>query len=113
MPKEDLYFITDEYLIPYLEFIKQNMKVYKAIKNNPIIFNASNTFKSMYTTTISPILEKYNVPIEERKFIIYFYIQGISAVIMEWIRNECTYPVENVGNLIKRLITGKDNTYEL
>lgn len=32
----DLFFISDKYLIPYLEFIKENKNIYKALKNNPI-----------------------------------------------------------------------------
>lgn len=35
---DDLFLMKDEFLIPYLTFVKENKKIYRAIKNQPSIF---------------------------------------------------------------------------
>ena len=42
---EDLYLISDQYLLPYLLFIKENKNVYKALKSNPHFFKLINNMK--------------------------------------------------------------------
>ena len=37
--KEELFFIKDEYLIPYLTLIKKHKKVFKLIHDKPYLFN--------------------------------------------------------------------------
>ena len=56
--KENLFLIDDDHLIPYLNFIKENRKVYKLIHNNPYIFQKQQTFQKLYDELFSIILDK-------------------------------------------------------
>ena len=40
--EEDVFFITPDYLYPYLTFIKNNLKLFKTIHNKPILFNVNS-----------------------------------------------------------------------
>ena len=46
--KDELFLINDKYLIPYLNFIKENKKIYKLIHNKPQLFNTKESFYKLY-----------------------------------------------------------------
>lgn len=99
---DDLYFITDKYLIPYLTFIQDNKKMFKTVLKHPNVFHTKNTYNLMYSYIMDPILEKYHIPKENRKYIIAFYIQGIMGIIREWLQDDCNSSIENITNIIKQ-----------
>ena len=82
---ENLKLIEEKYLTPYLSFIKENRSLFKASFNNPISMNAFEKYNNLKKYMIIPILEKFNVPEKEHEYIITFYINGIMAMIKEWI----------------------------
>ena len=51
---EDLYLISDQYLLPYLLFIKENKNVYKALKSNPHLFKADKQYEEMFNNLGKP-----------------------------------------------------------
>ena len=46
--KSDLIFIKDEFLIPYLSFVKKNKSVYKAARTYPNLFKTDVYSKKVY-----------------------------------------------------------------
>ena len=107
--KEDLYFINKEYLIPYLDFVKENVRVFKLIHDKPNVFDAQKTFSQMYNQFFTIILSKYGVKENEKKYIFEFYTQGILAVVMKWVHDDCKDSIENISNIIISLITRQKN----
>lgn len=101
---DNLFLINDEYLIPYLDFIYQNRRVYKVIRSKPEIFKANDSYLEMYDNIFSPILNKYNVQEEEKKYIINYFIQGLSAIIITWVIDDCLMPKEQIIKLIKECV---------
>ena len=101
LPEEELYFITDEYLIPYLEFVKQNKTAFKAIRQRPDLFNAESAYGKMFDTVFSPILTRFRVPQEEHAYRMEFYAKGLSAVIMRWVSGDCKESEEKIAQIIK------------
>lgn len=101
---DNLYLITDEYLVPYLEFIKKNKNIYKAIQKNQELFYAEKTYNAMFNKVFSPILTKFNVDKDEHRYIMDFYIKGISAVVISWVFNDCKEEIEKISSIIKRCI---------
>lgn len=101
MPEERLYLITDEYLLPYLEFVKQNKTAFKAIRLRPDLFNAENSYREMFDTIFSPILSRFRVPQEEHAYRMEFYAKGLSAVIMRWVSGDCRESEEKIAQIIK------------
>ena len=48
--KEDLFFIKDEYLIPYLNLVKKHKKVFKLIHDKPYLFNNDLEKDNLYNS---------------------------------------------------------------
>ncbi len=106
---KELIFITPEYLVPYLTFIKDNKQIFKSVVNQSKHLGYNQTFKKMFNHIFNPILAKFNFPEDERKYILIFYIKGIMAVIMEWIKNGCDAPIDKICNIIIKCIISDDN----
>lgn len=102
--KEELYLITDDYLIPYLEFIKKNKNIYRAIQKNPELFYADKSYKEMFKKIFSPILTKFGVSKDEHKYIMEYYIKGLGAIIVSWVFNDCKEDIEKICSIIKKCI---------
>ncbi len=45
---EDLKFINEKYLHPYLLFIKENQRVFSAVLSQPIAFDSKNIFQRLF-----------------------------------------------------------------
>lgn len=99
-PKEKLIFLTPDYLVPYLTFVKDNKRIFKTIHKKPQVFNAEKVFENMCKNLFNPILEKFNTPTEEAPYIFEFYTKGALAIIMKWVELDCKDSVEFVTNLI-------------
>jgi len=104
----DLYLINDEYLIPYLEFIKENKNIYKSLKNHPELFNANTTYDRMFNSLFSPIMNKFGLDIKWHRYLMDFYMNGISSIILDWVFDDCKIPVTEVSNFVKGLVIKND-----
>ena len=101
---EDLYLIKDEYLIPYLSFVKDHKKIYQAAKSNPKLFGSDKYSVNVYKNIISKILDRYNVGEKYKEYIFMFYITSINSIVLKWCENDCDLEIEEISNLIKGLI---------
>lgn len=54
LPKEDLFFITDQWLLPWLDFVKENRRIYKAIHAQIDVFGAEHTYMDYFQTVFLP-----------------------------------------------------------
>lgn len=104
---DDLLFFKRKFSIPYLKFIKDNKKAFMAALNKPIVFKVERMFEKMYREIYSPVMDKFNVEEKEKRYIIQFYLNGIHALIAEWIRGDCADDIEFVADLIAKCITYK------
>lgn len=109
LKKEDLFLIDDNYLIPYLKFIKDNKNIYKLIHNNPYLFRKQQVFEKLYNELFSVILDKYGVKEEEKEYIFAFFSFGLVAVIQKWIENDCKEDIEKMVELMKKVIMYTNN----
>ena len=98
--KEDLVLIKEKYLKPYLEFIKDNKKIFIAAFQNPVVMKTQESYSDLEKYILNPILDKYNIPNNKKKYLLQFYIHGIMAIIQEWTINNCEDKIENVMNII-------------
>ena len=101
---EDLYLISDQYLLPYLLFIKENKHVYKALKSNPHLFKADKQYEEMFNNLFSPIMTHFGLDIKFHKYLMDFFINGLSAIVFDWVNDDCKYEIEEIAELIKGLI---------
>lgn len=99
--KENLYLINDKYLVPYLNYIKDNKNIFLASFKRRKTMKSVERYESLEKYVLNPILDKYDVPTKMREYILSFYINGIVALIGTWIKNNCDMPVEEMINIIK------------
>lgn len=100
----DLVLITREYLLPYLRFIRDNKAVYRAALRNPVNIQADDRYGQLKKQIIAPILERFEIPEEHHPYYIAYYIQGIMAIIKEWLCRDCREEVETVASIIERCV---------
>lgn len=105
--RDDLFFITDHWLFPYLGFVKENKHVYKAIHTQMDVFGAERAYEQFFQSTFSPILSRFGVAREKHDFIMAFYRHGLTAVLMKWVESDCRESVDDIAGIIK-LCVGED-----
>ena len=98
--KEDLNFINENYLRPYLEFIRDNKKIFLAAFKHPNTMKSIEAYSDLEKYVLNPILDKYDIPNYKRKYYLQFYIHGIMGIIREWIINNCDEKLDNIMNII-------------
>lgn len=104
LDNNDLILIKPKYIIPYLEFVKANKKLFLVATNNPVLFDVYKTFEKMYKGIFSPILDKYNVLENEKKYILAFYLNGLHSIIIEWIKTDCKDSIDYICSLFIKYI---------
>lgn len=104
---EDLLLINDDNLIPYLNFIKENKNIYKVLKNHPQLFNANKTYEQMFRKLFVPIMNRFGVDEKWHKYLMDFYISGLTSIVFDWVYDDCKIPVQEVSDFIKGLIVKK------
>ena len=102
--KDELFLINDKYLIPYLNFIKENKKIYKLIHTKPQIFNTKEAFLKLYNELFSKILDKYYVETGEQEYIFAYFSFGLVAIIEKWIEKDCVDDINMIANIMKNVI---------
>ena len=104
---EDLLLINDDNLIPYLNFIKENKNIYKVLKNHPQLFNANKTYEQMFRKLFVPIMNRFGLDEKWYKYLMDFYISGLTSIVLDWVYDDCKIPVQEVSDFIKGLIVKK------
>ena len=103
---EELLFITDEYLVPYLTFIKDNQRLFKVSIKQFNSLNMNGVYGGMFEHIFNPILERFHVPEKERAYVMKFYLTGVFAIVMEWLANNCSDDMETVIKVITDCVMG-------
>ena len=103
-PLEELKLVECKYLNPYLNFIKDNKKIFKASFDNPIGMSAFDKYSHLKQYILIPILERFKIAEKERDYLIAFYINGIMAIIREWIDTDCKDSIDDVENIIIKCV---------
>ena len=103
-PLDELYLITPEYLTPYLRYIEQRKRLFRTATENASVLGMDKSYERMFRHVFTPILDRYGVPQQDRRYVMAFYIQGLMAIISEWLRNDCADPTAYVVELIQRCV---------
>lgn len=110
-PIEELYLVTPKYLTPYLNYIKEHQRLFRTAIQKAATLQQEASYEDLMQYILIPILERYRVPEQERAYILAFYIRGIMAIITEWLKKDCSDPVEQIIAVIQRcVISHEDKT---
>lgn len=97
---KDSYYITPDYLKPYLEFVKENKIVYRLICEKTNLFETQKTLNRLYNNIFQPILESHHVPKEKQAIIFSYYFGGITSMIQKWVSQDCLVDVDDMVKMI-------------
>lgn len=100
----ELYFVTPAYLTPYLNYIRDHKRVFRTALENAATLQLDSTYSKMFRHVFTPILERYNVQEQDRHYLMAFYIQGLIAIITEWLNNDCSDSIEHMITVIQQCV---------
>lgn len=95
-PQNKLYLVTPTYLIPYLEYIKQNKHLFRTVLKSSGSLRLEKTYGRMMHYVFLPILERFQVPEPDRQYVMAFYINGLMAILSEWLKNDCEKSIKHI-----------------
>ena len=104
----ELNFINEKYLHPYLSFIKENQRLFVAVLSQPEAFDSKAVFQRMFDHIFSPILDRFHYPKDEQHYVMMFYLNGITAIITEWLTEDCRKSIEDISSIIHYCIFGRE-----
>lgn len=105
-----LNFITDEYLHPYLQYIRDHRRVFAVALSNIGHFGFEGVYQRLYAHIFEPILARFHYPVAHRPYVMLFYMNGINALVTQWLKDDCRLTIEEVSAIIHECIFGRDAT---
>ena len=104
---QELNFINEKYLHPYLSFIKDNQRLFFTVLSQPTVFDSRAIFQRLFDNIFKPILDRFHYPQDEQHYVMMFYLNGITAIISEWIKENCQKSIADVISIIHYCIFGR------
>ncbi|MCI6067597.1 MAG: TetR family transcriptional regulator C-terminal domain-containing protein [Galactobacillus timonensis] len=100
-PLEELHLITPEYLMPYLNIIKENHRIFRTVVAHSSVLGMDDAYLALNRYVFTPILDRFHVPPSEQKYMMPFYIHGLMGIINEWLKEDCKDSVEHIISVIQ------------
>lgn len=102
--KEDAFLITDDLLVQYLNFAKENKRVLKLIHLKPQLFQVRKTYKQMYDKIFYPAVSQFVVNENEKIYNLEFFTGGVTAIIHKWIMLDCQTEIDELIRIINNCV---------
>lgn len=106
-PLNELFLITPEYLTPYLNFIREHRRIFRTCVERASVLKMDDAYLALNRNVLVPILNRFRVSQSEQKYIMPFYINGLIAVINEWLKEDCNDSVEQIISVIQLCVREK------
>lgn len=108
----ELNFISAEYLHPYLSYIKENQRVFATALAHPDSLGFEYIYNQMFEYIFNPILERFHYPADDRKYVMAFYLNGINAIVSQWLKDGCDKSFDFISNVIIECIFGRLSDFD-
>ena len=102
--EDELFLVTPKYLMPYLDFVEENRKLFYLMYEKNEMMGAEKTYETWFKTIFGPILTRFGVPQKEQPLIMVFYLKGIIGVVTEWVRGGCIESKDEIISVIQKCI---------
>ena len=102
--EDELFLVTPRYLMPYLDFVEENRKLFYLMYEKNEMMGAEKTYETWFKTIFGPILTRFGVPQKEQSLIMVFYLKGIIGVVTEWVRGGCIESKDEIISVIQKCI---------
>ncbi len=106
---DELYLITPRYLIPYLNYVRENKRFILTAISNTKTLQLEKTYDKLFREVFTPILERYGVSSEIREYMMSFYINGLMAIVTKWLDNDCEETPEYIADIMRRCVKRIDS----
>ena len=106
---DELVFIADKYLTPYLSYINDHKEVFGTALLHNKALGYEDVYKRMFEAIFNPILERFHYPTSIRQYVMMYYLNGINAVVLEWLRNGCDKSIKEISEILSVCIFGLDS----
>lgn len=103
-PLGELYLITPEYLTPYLTYIREHRRVFRATVEQASVLRMEDAYRDLNRHVLTPILERYGVAPGDREYMMTFFISGLMAIINEWLKGDCADDIGHIISVMQRCI---------
>lgn len=100
--RDGMFLINSKYLLPYLEFVRENKLLFLALIDNASALKLEEVYADMKRLIIAPILNRFGVVEKDRDYFAAFYLQGCMAVVEKWVRGGCNDSIERVMTIMER-----------
>ena len=92
-----------------MTYIKEHKEVFATLLSHVDTFRFEEVYKRMFENIFNPILDRFHYSVEKRKYVMTYYLNGINAVILEWLKNDCRMSIEEISDIISICIYGFKN----
>lgn len=103
-PLEELNLMTPEYLVPYLTYVRENRRIMRTAIEKATTLPVEETYWRMYQYVFEPILERFGVAEEDRRYIMAFHIRGVMAIVTEWMKSDCKDSIEHIISVMQSCV---------
>ncbi len=104
----NLVLITQDYLYPYLRFVRENKDLYRVAFRNPREMQGNAKYGYIKKYIVEPILKRFGVPDVYWRYYIAYYIDGTMAIIKEWLETDCQDSFEMIAAVIEECVRPVD-----
>ncbi len=104
---DELFFICERYLTPYLSYVKENKEIFSTVLSHMGVFEFEKVYNRLFENIFSPILERFDYLENDKRYVMAYYLNGITAIVNEWLKSGCDKPIDEVSDIIKICIYGK------
>ena len=102
----NLVFIGDKHLTPYLTYIKDHKEVFSTALLHNKTLGFEDVYKRMFENIFNPILDRFQYPPKDRQYVMMYYLNGINAIVSEWLKNDCNKSIKEIAEIIAVCIYG-------
>ena len=102
--KEDAFLITEEQLIPYLDFCKRNKRILKLVYQKPHLFQNERVYRKMYDSIFYPAIAQFLEDETQRIYNLEFFTQGVAGIVRKWIELDCITEIDDLIKIIKACV---------
>lgn len=104
--RNELVFVCDKYLTPYLTYIKDHKEVFGTAITHSKTLKFEDVHKRLFDNISNPILDRFHYPSNIRQYVMMYYLNGINAIVLEWLRNGCDKAITEIAEIISVCIYG-------
>ena len=102
----ELFFVSDKYLTPYFSYIKDHKEVFGTALLHNKTLGFEDVYKRMFDNIFNPILDRFHYPQSDRPYVMMYYLNGINAIVSEWLKNKCDKSIEEISEIVSICIYG-------